>query len=38
MCAGGHENFLGGLSEVIPEPVSANCNMVTIQDNIQHKK
>ena len=38
MCAGGHEKYFLGLSEVIPEPVSANCNMVTIQDYIQHKK
>ena len=38
MCAGGHENFFFCLSDVIPEPVSVNCNMVTIQDNIQHKK
>ena len=29
---------LFSLSEVIPEPVSANCNMVTIQYNIQHMK
>ena len=38
MCVLAAMKIFFGLSEVIPVPVSANCNMVTIQDNIQHKK